>query len=126
MVNTRQKGTKMEGLCLKEFKEYMATRQDYKLIGEWRSVANRFQNVDVFDDWDVMLAYRYKTIQVWHAIQVKSLFKRSYHTKLSIKWADAPSHCWLSVYSKVPKHVQIYKRGEAQRIELPHFTLVRI
>ena len=129
MVNKRAKGTKNEGECLKQFKEYMSKKPEYKYIGEWRSIANRFQNTDVFGDWDILLAYRYKNIQAWFAIQVKSEFKKKYYNYLKNRWRNAPVHCYLAVYGKWANSVRL--RETTQRlftevIKLEDFKCVRV
>ena len=126
MVNTRAKGTRKEGECLKQFLAYKAKNKDYVFISKWRSIANRFQNTDIFGDFDLAIAYQYSEIQSWYFIQVKSKFENKYYQYLRKRWKDSPCHCYLAVYGKVPNNIRGYNGMDMQRIKLPGFTLIRM
>ena len=51
-MNTRAKGTRMEKMAMDELKLYL---HDKRWIAQWRSIANRFNNTDLFGAWDFIL-----------------------------------------------------------------------
>lgn len=136
------KATAKELMCLKQFKEYIESNKDYKLVSEWRSIRSGFKtksgfyvshNNDLLGKdklgFDIALAYKYKSIMPIFFIQVKSAFSRAYYEAMANKWRDAPVHCYLACYGKVPKSIKLNKDGnslEADRIKLEGFTLIRL
>lgn len=129
MPNNRRLGTAREGLCLNQFKQYMEKKPDYKLVAEWRSIASKFQNVDLWSSFDLALAYRYKSIIVPYLIQCKSRYGRQYYNALKEQWRDFNGHCYLAVYKKgMPKGLGRVSEGEGRNnnISLKDFTLLRL
>ena len=128
MTNKKTKGTNKEHQCLQEFKAYMAGKPDYKYVAEWRVVSNRFQNQDFLGNFDLAVAYRFKSIIGLYLIQVKSRFEPKYYKELQARWLDFNCHCYLAVYDKSWKGiVKGPIRGiSTEIITLPGFRLVRI
>lgn len=100
-MNTRTKGTRKELECLKAFRAWMQTAHpDHKEIGVWRSIANKFNNTDLYSDFDLALAYHFKSIVIEYRIQVKSKYEKAYYESLREKWKDSMEHNYLAVYQK--------------------------
>jgi hypothetical protein len=129
MTNNRTKGTRKEHECLEQFKAWMQeNKPGHKLIAQWRSISNAYNNTDYLGSWDLALCYNYEKIQVEYRIQVKSAFNLKYYRSLQAKWENSLAYNWLAIYGKVPKVIlsQQGRLPKAMQIQLKGFTLIRI
>lgn len=142
-MNTRSKGTRMERLCLEEFKYWIKIRKPLLSFSkEWRSVANKFNNTDLFGDWDLALLYhillksniyyeggeyaydarqkRERLVPIEFRIQVKSKYIGTLHRDLAKLYENGSIECYLAVYGTIPEKIK------RLTIRLPHFWLIRV
>ena len=129
-MNNKQKGTKMEALCLKEYKAYMQRHYTYRtFLAEWRTINTSKKvnggkwianNNDFLNDWDLALLEHDDIVKMLTLIQVKSKMDYKLLTELHDKYKNLgiSVHGYLAVYRSHPKTAVAFK--------LPSFDVVEV
>lgn len=137
MVNTHNKGVRMQLLLVKEFNEYMRNKASTEVMAIWNAPNLRpskkpeflgkktvYSNKDYLGDWDIAFYTHDNFIysSTTHLIQVKSRMDYKLYEHLRARYGISTYRCYLAIYQKT-KPTKIEDR---YLVKLPHFWLVML